>query len=153
MFFQRQSGPCAATGGARGSRRGVAVHRDVGIQSDRRGSRDSRARPSNAADHRRGSDADPNGEDLHRPDEAGRPDPVSGHRRAGQRDERGVACPTGSGGSGQNAALTAERVSASLWRLSPLAVSDEAAMRAIWFVLATLLLLPPPASEAERHLI
>src|SRR6516164_4732421 len=26
MFFQRQSGPCAATGGARGSRRGVAVH-------------------------------------------------------------------------------------------------------------------------------
>ena len=56
MFFQRQSGACAATGGARGSRRGVAVHRDVGIQSDRRGSRDSRARPSNAADHRRGSD-------------------------------------------------------------------------------------------------
>jgi len=42
MFFQRQSGPCAATGGA--------------FQSDRRGSRDSRARPSNAADHRRGSD-------------------------------------------------------------------------------------------------
>jgi len=36
-----------------------------------------------------------------------------------------VACPTGSGGSGQNAALTAERVSASLWRISPLAVSDE----------------------------
>src|SRR6516164_3127065 len=29
------------------------------------------------------------------------------------------------GGSGQNAALTAERVSASLWRISPLAVSDE----------------------------
>ena len=28
----------------------------LGIQSDRRGSRDSRARPSNAADHRRGSD-------------------------------------------------------------------------------------------------
>ena len=65
--------------------------------------------------------------------------------------ERGVACPTGSGGSGQNAALTAERVSASLWRISPLAVSDEVAMRAIWFVLATLLLLPPPASAGGRH--
>ena len=33
----------------------------------------------------------------------------------------------------------------------PLAVSDEAAMRAIWFVLATLLLLPPPAFAGGRH--
>ena len=61
------------------------------------------------------------------------------------------ACTTGSGGSGQNAALTAERVSACLWRISPLAVSDEVAMRAIWFVLATLLLLPPPAFAGGRH--
>src|SRR6516164_5503133 len=35
------------------------------------------------------------------------------------------------GGSGQNAALTAERVSASLWRISPLAVSD-AGLRRLW---------------------
>ena len=76
------------------------------------------------------------------PFEAGSQVQVSSHRK--------LLSSRATGGSGQSAALTAERVSASLWRISPLAVSDEVAMRAIWFVLATLLLLPP-AFAGGRH--
>ena len=51
------------------------------------------------------------------PFEAGSQVQVSSHRK--------LLSSRATGGSGQSAALTAERVSAFLWRISPLAVSDE----------------------------